>query len=88
MLTLDVYTPTLGIGIRGFIMATAQSFQLAGLTCESCTKLSSKRISKIADVQAVTVDLATQQASVTAGRPITTDEVAAALVDTHYTVKV
>jgi copper chaperone CopZ len=68
-------------------MATTQTFQLAGLTCESCTKLTSKRISKIADVEAVTVDLATQRANVTASRPVAAYEVAAVLADTHYKVK-
>lgn len=68
-------------------MATTQTFQLEGLTCESCTKLTSKRISKIAGVEAASVDLATQQAAVTASRPVTAAEVTAALADTHYKVK-
>lgn len=63
------------------------SFKLKGLTCEACQKLTSRRIQRIPGVHAVTVDLASGIASLTADRNIARTEIQSSLEGTHYTVE-
>ena len=64
-----------------------QTFQLSGLTCESCTKLTAKRISKIDGVTEVNVDLKSMVATVAADRYIQTAQLQEVFVGTHYQVE-
>lgn len=63
-----------------------QTFQLTGLTCESCARFTIKRIKRINAVKHVSVDLATMVATVTAERPLDKQEIRSALEGTHYGV--
>ena len=63
-----------------------QTFQLTGLTCESCTRFTAKRIKGIGAVKDVSVDLASMIAKVTAERPLDKQEIRSALEGTHYGV--
>ena len=62
-----------------------QSFNLKGLTCESCAKLSKKRLMKIPGVKDVSVDL-TGAVSVSSDSKVSPDDVRDALKDTPYTL--
>lgn len=61
-----------------------QQFKITGFHCEACTKITSKRISKINGVSSVDCDLATGIATVTSNREISKDEINSALSDTTY----
>ncbi len=55
--------------------------------CEACTKLSAKRIRSISGVSDVSVELATNLATVVADRPITINEINAVLSDMEYSAE-
>lgn len=61
------------------------TLQLAGLTCSACQKLISKKVSKIPDVEDVTVELS-GKTEIKAPRTIAIQEVENVLDGTHYTV--
>ena len=61
------------------------TIKLAGLTCASCQKLTSKRIKTIKDVEDVNVDIS-GETQIKAIREISEDEVKQVLKGTHYTV--
>ena len=61
-------------------------FELSGLTCGACEKISGKRISAIKGVEAVEVSAESGVATIVASRPISLSEVASVLKDTHYQV--
>lgn len=61
------------------------TLQLAGLTCGACTKLITKRIKTISDIEDVNVELP-GTATIKANREVTEDEVKKVLKGTHYTV--
>jgi copper chaperone CopZ len=67
-------------------MKYTTKLQLSGLSCGACEKVISKRLQKLKGVEEVRVSLQNEQASITAGRNITKDEVAQALLGTHYKV--
>lgn len=59
-------------------------FQLSGLTCPSCQKISEMKLGEIPDVTSVRVDLASGRATIEASREITNDDVRNSLKETHY----
>jgi copper chaperone CopZ len=59
--------------------------KLSGLTCTACTKLITKRIKTISDIEDVNVELP-GTATIKANRDISEDEVKKVLEGTHYTV--
>lgn len=61
------------------------TLQLAGLTCVACTKLITKRIKTISDIEDVNVELP-GTATIKAAREVSVDEVKKVLEGTHYTV--
>lgn len=61
------------------------TIQLAGLTCASCQKLTTKRIKTIADVEDVSVEIS-GETQIKAIREIADAEVKQVLKGTHYTV--
>lgn len=61
-------------------------FKLEGLTCEACVKIATKRLKAIAGIDEVVIELATGNTEVISRHPLTIDEIAAGLADTHYTV--
>lgn len=63
------------------------NFTLTGLHCESCKKISEKRVKKIAGVTKVTTNLETSELSISGDRTITKEEVVKALEGTDYQVK-
>lgn len=65
-------------------MTTA--FTLQNLTCASCVKLCTKKFKKLDGVEDVHIDLATGASSINATRALSLDELASALIGTHYTV--
>ena len=60
-------------------------FNLTGLTCDACLKLVRKRLSKIADIQTIQIDLA-GTLSIEAPREISKAEIETALADTPYSI--
>lgn len=65
---------------------TITTFQLSGLHCESCKKISEKRVGKIEGVAEATTNLETGVLSISGNRNITKEEVVAALEGTDYQV--
>lgn len=61
-----------------------QTFTISGMTCEACTKLTTKRIKNIDGVLDAQVDLETKTANVEAERPITSQEINTAFGDSNY----
>lgn len=59
--------------------------QLTGLTCSACQKLITKRISKIADVETISVELSGETV-IKAPRKIDPEEVNTVLEGTQYKV--
>lgn len=62
------------------------NIKLAGLTCEACIKVATKRIKNVAGVEEVSIDLATGQTKISSCHPVTLEEVEASLAETHYSV--
>lgn len=62
------------------------TFQLSGLHCESCKKISERRVKKIEGVTEATTNLATGALLVSSNRNITKEEVIKALEGTDYQV--
>lgn len=62
------------------------TFQLSGLHCESCKKITEKRIQKIEGVTQAKTDLETGALSITADREISKQEVTQVLEGTDYQV--
>ncbi|NTU98596.1 heavy-metal-associated domain-containing protein [Candidatus Falkowbacteria bacterium] len=60
--------------------------KLAGLTCEACVKLVTKRLKSIAGVENVSINLSTGQTEITAFRPINPEEVTASLTNSPYSI--
>lgn len=67
-------------------MIQTTKLQLSGLTCGACEKVILKRLQKIEGVKEVNVSSQSQQASITASRSISKEEVITALGGTHYKV--
>lgn len=68
-------------------MSTIMStFQLTGLHCDSCKKITEKRVQKIVGVNHVETDLDSGKLVILAERAIAKSEVAQALGDTDYQV--
>lgn len=63
---------------------TNQTFTISGMTCEACTKLTTKRIKNINGVLDANVDLQTKTANVQAERPISADDLNAVFGDSNY----
>lgn len=69
-------------------MSDVQStFQLSGLHCESCKKITEKRVSKIEGVIQANTNLDSGEIRITAKRAIAPSEVIKALEGTDYQVK-
>lgn len=62
------------------------TFQLSGLHCESCKKISEKRVKKIEGVSEATTNLETGNLTISSNRNITKEEVVKALEGTDYQV--
>jgi len=63
-----------------------QKIKLAGLTCSACKKLTEKRISSIADVLGVDVNMETQEANIESNREVPLVEIQQVLAGTSYQV--
>lgn len=62
------------------------TFQLSGLHCESCKKISEKRVKKIEGVTEATTNLESGDLTITSDRDIAKTEVIKALEGTDYKV--
>ena len=62
------------------------TFRLSGLHCESCKKISEKRVNKIEGVTEVTTNVETGDLIIGSTRSITKEEVVQALEGTDYQV--
>lgn len=67
-------------------MSHVLTLQLSGLHCESCKKITEKRVNKIEGVENSEVNLEACTVHITADRPIDKSEVQTALEGTHYQV--
>jgi copper chaperone len=61
-----------------------QSFRVTGMTCGHCVSAVTQEVSAIPGVDGVSVDLASGEGEVTSDRPLSTDEVAAAVDEAGY----
>ena len=61
-----------------------QSFHVAGMTCGHCVSAIQQEVGAIPGVDGVDVDLASGAVNVTSGRPLSTEEVAAAVDEAGY----
>jgi copper chaperone CopZ len=64
-----------------------QQFIITGMHCQACTKLVSRKLSKIDSVAEVTLDLETGIANLQAPQAIKIESVRQALAGTEYGVK-
>lgn len=62
------------------------TFKLSGLHCESCKKITEKRVKKIVGVSKVEANLETGELTITANRDIIYQEVIQVLEGTDYQV--
>lgn len=62
------------------------TFQLSGLHCESCKKISEKRVKKIEGVTEAVTNLETGDLTISGNRSIAKEEVVKALEETDYQV--
>lgn len=62
------------------------TFQLSGLHCGSCKKISEKRVQKIEGVTEATTNLETGDLTITGNRSIAKEEITKALEGTDYQV--
>lgn len=60
--------------------------KLAGLTCEACVKIATKRIKGVAGVEDVTIDLPTGDTVVKSCHQLAVEDIETGLADTHYTI--
>jgi copper ion binding protein len=65
-------------------MFTTQTYRVSGMTCGHCVAAVEQEIDRIAGVSDVVVDLASGQVTVTSSRPLTTDELVAAVDEAGY----
>ncbi|MES2407615.1 MAG: heavy metal translocating P-type ATPase [Pseudomonadota bacterium] len=65
-----------------------QRLKITGMTCASCVARVEKGLRKVPGVNDVSVNLATEQATVTAGKDVTTAELVTAIQQTGYDVAV
>ena len=61
-----------------------QSFRVTGMTCGHCVSAVTQEVGAIADVADVSVDLSSGAVNLTSGRPLSTEEVAAAINEAGY----
>lgn len=69
-------------------MTYEQKFQITGLTCAACTKLSARRIKALPGVDDAQVELADGIAYVTASREIALAELQSVLAGSQYNAEV
>ena len=65
----------------------SSNFQLSGLHCESCKKITEKRVQKIEGVITAETNLQTGELRLKSQRQITKQEIIEALAGTDYLVK-
>ena len=65
----------------------SSNFQLSGLHCESCKKITEKRVQKIEGVITAETNLQTGELRLKSQRQITKQEIIDALAGTDYLVK-
>lgn len=63
---------------------TVATYTVTGMTCEHCVASVTEELTAIGDVTGVDVDLASGAVTVTSERPLTTDEVTAAITEAGY----
>lgn len=63
------------------------TFQLSGLHCESCKKITEKRVKKISGITEASTNIETGELSITGDRQITKEEVIGVLEGTDYQVE-
>jgi copper chaperone len=63
---------------------TTRIYRVTGMTCGHCVGAVAQEVGALADVTDVHVDLATGDVTVTSARPLTDDEVAAAVDEAGY----
>lgn len=59
-------------------------YTVTGMTCEHCVASVTEELTALADVTGVDVELATGTVTVTSGRELSNDEVAAAVTEAGY----
>lgn len=64
---------------------TTSEFQVTGMTCEHCEQAVSQEVGQIPGITGVEVSAATGRLLVTAGNPISDDQVLAAVDEAGYT---
>lgn len=63
-----------------------QKASINGMHCSACEKVVTKRISQIAGVESVQVDIESGQATIISENGISLDTIQKVLKDTHYSV--
>ena len=61
-----------------------ETYNVAGMTCEHCTRAISTEVGAVAGVTAVDVDLATGTVTVTSEQRVSTDEIREAVEEAGY----
>lgn len=65
-------------------MSTTQTYRVTGMTCDHCVAAVEQEVGGIAAVSDVAVDLASGRVTVTSSRPLTIDEMTAAVDEAGY----
>lgn len=65
-------------------MSTTQTYRVTGMTCGHCVAAVEQEVGGIAAVSDVAVDLASGRVTVTSSRPLTIDEMTAAVDEAGY----
>jgi copper ion binding protein len=65
-------------------MSTTQTYRVTGMTCGHCVAAVEQEVGGLAAVSDVAVDLGSGQVIVTSSRPLTVDEMAAAVDEAGY----
>ncbi len=65
-------------------MSTTTTYRVTGMTCEHCVGAVTREVSSLEPVTGVQVELSTGDVTVESARPLTHDEIAAAIDEAGY----
>jgi copper chaperone CopZ len=67
-------------------MSTTDTYTVAGMTCDHCTRSVAEEVSAVAGITAVDVQLATGRLTITTSQPVTVEQVEAAVAEAGYSL--
>src|ERR1700730_8892882 len=79
-----IFTPSVPTADRTAAASTTAEFAIGGMTCASCVRRVEKALAKVPGVEQVSVNLATEKATVHAEPSVSRDQLLAAVTKAGY----